>query len=290
MNHIDVKLKKPFSDTGFNIDVDFNLPRGEITVIFGPSGSGKSTILRLLAGLECAEAGSIYLGSQSWLDSTKGINLQPQERAVGFLFQDLALFPHLDVKANIGYALDGKNNLNSVTKMIDMAELTGLEDRYPHELSGGEKQRVALSRALIRSPELLLLDEPFSALDASVKKTLYNEIIKLHKKIGFTAVLVTHDLAEAYKLAEHAVTLKSGKVERQGSPEEVFLGKGLSTRIQIPVKVFAMESDEIHTLLSVEDGGRTFRVFVDNDEAKSISIGDEVIVAAKASEALVFKI
>ena len=290
MNHIDVKLKKSFSDTGFNIDVDFTLPRGGITVIFGPSGSGKSTILRLLAGLECAEAGSIYLGSQPWVDSTKGINLPPQERAVGFLFQDLALFPHLDVKANIGYALDGKNNLNSVTKMIDMAELTGLEDRYPHELSGGEKQRVALSRALIRSPELLLLDEPFSALDASVKKTLYNEIIKLHKKIGFTAVLVTHDLAEAYKLAEHAVTLKSGKVERQGSPEEVFLGKGLSTRIQIPVKVFAMESDEIHTLLSVEDGGRTFRVFVDNDEAKSISIGDEVIVAAKASEALVFKI
>ncbi len=290
MSHIDVKLKKTFPGTGFNIDVDFTLPRGEITVIFGPSGSGKSTILRLLAGLECAEAGSICLGSQSWFDSAKGINLPPQKRSTGFLFQDLALFPHLDVKANIGYALDGKNSLNSVKKMIEMTELTGLEDRYPHELSGGEKQRVALSRALIRSPELLLLDEPFSALDAAVKKTLYNEIIKLHKKIGFTAVLVTHDLAESYRLAEHAVTLKSGKVERQGSPEEVFLGKGLSTRIQIPVKVFAMESDEIHTLLTVEGNGRTFRVFVDNDEAQSISIGDEVIVAAKASEALVFKI
>ncbi|MBE9503459.1 MAG: ABC transporter ATP-binding protein [Proteobacteria bacterium] len=290
MSHIDVKLKKTFPGTGFNIDVNFTLPKGEITVIFGPSGSGKSTILRLLAGLECAEAGSICLGSQSWFDSAKGINLPPQKRSTGFLFQDLALFPHLDVKANIGYALDGKNSLNSVKKMIEMTELTGLEDRYPHELSGGEKQRVALSRALIRSPELLLLDEPFSALDAAVKKTLYNEIIKLHKKIGFTAVLVTHDLAEAYRLAEHAVTLKSGKVERQGSPEEVFLGKGLSTRIQIPVKVFAMESDEIHTLLTVEENGRTFRVFVDNDEAQSISIGDEVIVAAKASEALVFKI
>lgn len=290
MSRVDLRLKKSFSDTRFDIDVDLSLPLRKITVIFGPSGSGKSTILRLMAGLDTAQSGAIHVNSRPWFDSGKGINLSPQARSTGFLFQDLALFPHLDVKANIGYALKGRKGIKGVMQMIEMTELTGLEDRYPHELSGGERQRVALARALIRSPDLLLLDEPFSALDAPVKKNLYNEIIRLHKTIGFTALLVTHDLAEAYRLADYAVTLRNGRVERNGSPEEVFLGKGLSTRIQIPVKVFAMESDEIHTLLTVEENGRTFRVFVDNDEAKNISIGDEVIVAAKASDALVFKV
>ncbi len=289
MSGFDISLKKSFAG-GFALDAVFSLPEGKITVVFGPSGSGKSTILRLLAGLDRPDKGRIVHGKKAWFDSNEGINLSPQKRPTGLLFQDLALFPHLTVKENIAYCLAKDEAEKRVSELLSMTELSGKEGKYPGELSGGERQRVALLRALARKPELLLLDEPFSALDAPVKKRLYDEVLELHRQTGFTAVIVTHDVAEAYRLAENAVILKEGRVTKEGSPEEVFLGKTLSTRIQMPMKVIGMESDEIHTLLTVEEGRRTFRVFIDNDEAETIDIGDEVIVAAKASEALVFKL
>ncbi|MDH3973482.1 MAG: ABC transporter ATP-binding protein [Deltaproteobacteria bacterium] len=274
----------------FSLDLDFTLPEGKITVIFGPSGSGKSTILRLIAGLDAANGGVFKSAGETWFNAEKGINLAPQERQTGFLFQDLALFPHLTVEGNMSYAIEKKSEKLRIKALLEMTELTGLEHRYPHELSGGQQQRLALARSIAGEPKLLLLDEPFSALDRSVKKRIHEEFLKFHDRFGFTALMVTHDISEAYRLAEHAIILKEGKKVKEGTPEEVFLGKTLSTRIQIPVKVIEMESDEIHTLLTVEEGRRTFRVFVDNDEAKKITIGDEVIVAAKASEALVFKV
>jgi len=289
MNGFHISIKKVFSGS-FELDAAFTLPQGKITVVFGPSGSGKSTILRLLAGLDQPDSGSIVHGEKVWFDSGGGIDLRPQARPVGFLFQDLALFPHLTVKENIAYCLPKNEAERRVAELLAMINLSGKEGKYADELSGGERQRVALLRALARQPELLLLDEPFSALDGPVKKSLYDEVLEIHRQTGFTAVIVTHDVAEAYRLAEHAVILKEGRVTREGSPEEVFLGKTLSTRIQIPMKVIGMESDEIHTLLTVEEGRRTFRVFIDNDEAEEIAVGDEVIVAAKASEALVFKL
>ena len=288
----DVDIKKNFANSRgktFTLDAAFSIPKGKITVIFGPSGSGKSTILRLLAGLEKPEHGHILNNGKVWFDSEKELDLPPMDRRTGFLFQDLALFPHMSVMQNLLYAT-GKKSRIKAEELLDMTQLGGLKDRLPAELSGGQRQRLALARALAGSPDLLLLDEPFSALDREVKKNLYDELIKLHSSLEFTAVMVTHDMAEAYRLAEHAVILKEGRVTKEGSPEEVFLGKSLSTRIQLSARVIAMESDEIHTLLTVEEGLRTFRVFVDNEEAAKIKIGDEVIVAAKASDALVFKV
>lgn len=293
MSFFEVDLHKSFSNVkgeAFSLDATFTIPAGEITVVFGPSGAGKSTILRFMAGLEKAGHGSIRCGENIWFDSAKGVNIPPQKRSTGFLFQDLALFPHLNVKDNIIYPLGKSYEKKKLAFFLKITQLERFESRFPNELSGGQKQRVALARALISEPDLLLFDEPFSALDRTVKKNLYDKFIELHKKIGFTAIMVTHDIAEAYRLAEHAVILKNGKVVREGTPEKIFLGKGLSTRIQIPAKVISMESDEIHTLLTVEEGRRIFRVFVDNDEAETIAIGDDIIVAAKASEALVFKI
>lgn len=292
MMGFDVDIKKRFANgrgDAFTLDAAFSIPKGKITVIFGPSGSGKSTILRLLAGLEKGEHGHILNSGKIWFDSAKGLDLPPKDRRTGFLFQDLAIFPHMSVMQNILY-VTGKKKLAKAEELLEMTQLSGLRDRRPDELSGGQRQRLAIARALAGSPELLLLDEPFSALDRELKKKLCDDLTKLHASLGFTAVMVTHDMAEAYRLAEHAVILKEGKVAKEGTPEEVFLGKSLSTRIQLLVRVIAMESDEIHTLLTVEEGLRTFRVFVDNEEAEKIEIGDEVIVAAKASDALVFKV
>ena len=288
MKTFEVNIQKRF-DSGkgkpFILDAEFSIPEGKISVIFGPSGSGKPTLLRLLAGLEKGDGGYIRSNETSWFDTSSSSFIPPQQRGVAMLFQSLALFPHMSVRENIEYAATDENQIN---ELMTLTELLDLEGRYPHELSGGQCQRLALARALAQKPKLLLLDEPFSALDSAVKKRLYDELIALHKRFAFTAVMVTHDMAEAYRLAEHAVVLKNGRVTKEGSPEEVFLGKSLSTRIQIPAKVISMESDEIHTLLTVEEGHRTFRVFVDNDEAEKMSVGDEVVVAAKASEALVF--
>lgn len=292
MKKIEINIKKSFSSgkgEPFVLDAGFSIPEGKITIIFGPSGSGKSTLLRLLAGLEKGEGGYIRSGETSWFDASSASFVPTQQRGVAMLFQDLALFPHMSVRENIEYAAaDG--DCSRIDELMALTELLDLKGRYPHELSGGQCQRLALARALAQNPKLLLLDEPFSALDSAVKKRLYDELIALHKKFAFTAVMVTHDMAEAYRLAQHAVILKDGRVTKEGPPEEVFLGKSLSTRIQIPARVISMESDEIHTLLTVEEGRRTFRVFVDNDEAEKMSVGDEVVVAAKASEALVFKV
>ena len=288
----DVAIKKGFAGgrgKPFILDASFSIPSGRVTVIFGPSGSGKSTILRLLAGLEKGDYGHIKKSGKTWFDSEKRIDLSPKDRRAGFLFQDLALFPHMNVMENVLYAT-GMKDRDRAEDLLEMTQLGGLKDCRVDQLSGGQRQRLALARALGGTPDLLLLDEPFSALDREVKKRLYDEFTELHARLGFTAVMVTHDMAEAYRLAEHALILKEGKVIKEGSPEEVFLGKSLSTRIQLPAKVLAMESDEIHTLLTVEEGLRTFRVFVDNEEAAKIEIGDEVIVAAKASDALVFKV
>ncbi|MBE9536287.1 MAG: ABC transporter ATP-binding protein [Proteobacteria bacterium] len=292
MKNLEINIQKRF-DSGrgepFTLDVGFSIPEGRITVIFGPSGSGKSTLLRLIAGLEKGEGGYIRSAGISWFDAANSSFTPPQQRGVAMLFQNLSLFPHMTVRDNIEYAA-AENDPGRIDELMTMTELLDLEGRYPHELSGGQCQRLAIARALAQKPGLLLLDEPFSALDSAVKKRLYDELISLQKKFGFTAVMVSHDMAEAYRLAEHAIILKEGRVTKEGPPEEVFLGKSLSTRIQIPARVISMESDEIHTLLTVEEGRRTFRVFVDNDEAEKISIGDEVVVAAKASEALVFKV
>ncbi len=185
MMGFDVDIKKSFANSrgdAFTLDAAFSIPKGKITVIFGPSGSGKSTILRLLAGLEKGERGHILNSGKAWFDSEKGLDLPPKDRRTGFLFQDLALFPHMSVMQNILYTT-GKKNLAKAEELLEMTQLSGLKNRSINELSGGQRQRLALARALAGEPRLLLLDEPFSALDREVKKKLYDELTKLHSNM-----------------------------------------------------------------------------------------------------------
>lgn len=196
-----------------------------ITVLFGPSGGGKSTILRCLAGLERPEEGAIHFGEQTWFHGQGRIFWSPQERDIGYLFQEYALFPHLRVEANITYGLVGMSGVErsrKVREMLDLFGLTGMERRYPHQLSGGQQQRVALARVLVRRPRLLLLDEPFSALDAMLREEIRPELRRVLARFGVPVILVTHERSEVISLADRVVVVDGGRVRQTGTVQEVF--------------------------------------------------------------------
>ncbi|MGI6686056.1 MAG: sulfate/molybdate ABC transporter ATP-binding protein [Bacillota bacterium] len=199
---------------GFKLDVKFTVSPG-ITALFGPSGSGKSLTLKYISGILTPDQGEISLHDRILFHRQKGINLPPQKRKVGFLFQNYALFPHLTVKENIIYGINHLSKEKQMEKLIGLLQtmrLEGLEDKKPGEISGGQQQRVALARTLATDPEMILLDEPFSALDSAVKSRLRAELLDLLNKSQIPALLVTHDLNEAYSLSQNLTIIESGKI------------------------------------------------------------------------------
>jgi molybdate transport system ATP-binding protein len=205
------------------LDLSLQIEAGAITVLTGPSGAGKTTLLRLIAGLVKPQAGRITCGNDVWVDTQKSIFLPPQQRKTGLVFQDYALFPHLTVRQNLAFALKKGENPARVDELLQEVELTQLANQKPHQLSGGQKQRVALARALVLQPRLLLLDEPLSALDRSMRHRLQGYLLSLQQRYQLTVVLVTHDLAEIFRLGNHIVELDEGKIVRQGAPAQVFV-------------------------------------------------------------------
>lgn len=223
---IEIKgIHKTFGSTAVLKDVDLLVEQGELLALLGPSGSGKTTLLRMIAGLETANTGQIMIKDR---DVT---NVSPRERKVGFVFQHYALFAHMTVEANIAYGLNVQKRSfrptkekikETVDELIKLVKLDGLESRYPSELSGGQRQRVALARALAIKPDVLLLDEPFGALDAQVRKELRRWLRTLHKQTGITTVFVTHDQEEALDVADKIVVMRDGEVEQVGTPIHVY--------------------------------------------------------------------
>ena len=270
----------------------FEIPRGKVTALFGPSGAGKSSILRIISGLERADGGMISHEHEVWFDNEKGIHLPPQRRSIGFVFQDFALFPHLTVERNVAFGIKEKRLLDELKGLISLVGLSGYERYYPAQLSGGQKQRVALIRALARRPDILLLDEPLSALDWETRRQLQEDLKRIIKQFQVTTLYVTHDVTEVYKLADYVVVLASGKVVKQGTPEEVFLGKKLSTRIQIAGKVVGIESDSIIAAVTVLHDDQYFKTLIDTEEIDrlNLKVGDDVVIGAKSSDVILFKI
>lgn len=193
--------------------LDLKVDKGHIGCLLGASGCGKTTVLRAIAGFEPLRAGTIHLNKQ--LLSSEDFTLVPEKRQVGMMFQDYALFPHLTIEKNIGFGLRKRDKNVRIERIEEMLELVGLEDlgkRYPHELSGGQQQRVALARALAPEPSLLLLDEPFSNLDVDTRERLAFEVREILQKTGLTAILVTHNQAEAFAIADRIGVMKGGNI------------------------------------------------------------------------------
>jgi iron(III) transport system ATP-binding protein len=204
-------------------DVNFSLEAGKIVALLGPSGCGKTTTLRLIAGFEQPDAGEIRLENRALFGP--GIDLPPEARGIGFVFQDYALFPHLSVLENVVFGLHHLPKSERLERARDVLALVGLlvfQDRAPHQLSGGQQQRVALARALAPRPKLILLDEPFSSLDAQLRASTRLEVRRILEKIGATALLVTHDQEEAMAFADRLIVMRDGRIEQEGSPERVY--------------------------------------------------------------------
>ncbi len=218
---LELDIEKDLGD--FRLGVSFRAGENMVA-LFGPSGSGKSLTLQCIAGLVQPDRGSIVIDGATVFDSSQGINLPPQRRRVGYVFQNYALFPHLSTEANVGYGLHylpAPERRRQVEEAIRRVRLVGLEKRLPRQLSGGQQQRVALARTLATQPHILLLDEPFSALDSAVRARLQSELIQLLRQVSITTVLVTHNLPEAYALSERMIVYDAGRILQDGHRDDV---------------------------------------------------------------------
>lgn len=216
--------KKRGIEPVFTLDANFELG-DELIVLFGRSGSGKTTALQCISGLLEPNGGKIIVNGNVYFDCHKRINLRVQQRSLGYVFQNYALFPHMDVKKNIAYGLKdwtGEEREKRVQEMLQLLQIEGLEDSYPSQLSGGQKQRVALARALAPKPDILLLDEPFSALDMVVRMKLREKIKEIQKELGIPVLFITHNHVEAFTIADKIVIFHDGRVLQSGTPEKVF--------------------------------------------------------------------
>ena len=213
--------KKNYGDFAALDDVSIDIPKGSLTALLGPSGSGKSTLLRSIAGLEQLDSGQVILGGQdvTWIS--------PQRREIGFVFQHYAAFKHLSVRDNVAFGLKIRKRPKAeikrkVDELLEIVGLAGFQNRFPAQLSGGQRQRMALARALAVDPQVLLLDEPFGALDAKVREDLRTWLRRLHDEVHVTTVLVTHDQEEALDVADRIAVLNKGRIEQVGTPEDLY--------------------------------------------------------------------
>ena len=215
---------RSFGEVAALDEADLDVGRGEIVALLGPSGCGKTTLLRTIAGFERPNAGTIEIDGR--VVAGRGAWVRPEARRVGMVFQDYALFPHLTVAENVGFGLSRGERARRVPALLAVVDLCGLGGRYPAELSGGQQQRVALARALAPSPEIVLLDEPWSNVDPQLRSELREEVEAVLRPLGVTAILVTHDREEAFSLADRIVLMRAGRVEQVGTAEELYFGPG----------------------------------------------------------------
>lgn len=268
------------SDGEFDLNLHLEIPLGKFVCIFGKSGAGKSTILRMLSGLCSPDRGKIIIGDKVFFDSAKKINIPTQERKIGFVFQDYALFPHLKVYKNIIFA--HKGDKNRVDEVISLMELESFCDKKISTLSGGQMQRVALARALVSSPEVLLLDEPLSAIDRQMRYKLQEELKNLSNHFNISSFLVSHDLGEVFRLSDYVAELKDGKITKFGTPQEVFLNQNLSAKMQMSGEILNISRGDVICIVDILIGNSIVKITLEPSEAKRFKIGDNVAVIAKA--------
>ncbi len=289
---IQISVRKPLHSASDELilDVDLSLEPAKIIALYGPSGVGKTSLLRMISGLMQPESGRIIVNGETWFDSNGRVNLKPQKRKVGFVFQDFALFPNLTVEGNLMYGLPKGSDREIVRDLLERFELQNLKDRKPELLSGGQKQRVALARTLVQQPALLLLDEPLSALDHAMRRNLQDYIRRINEEQNCTIILVSHDISEIFRTAHLAVVLNEGKVESFGAPHEVFSQKRVSGKFRFTGEILTIRKEDVIYVAEVLIGADIIKVVLDPSEISNVSVGDKVLVASKAFNPIIQKI
>jgi len=287
-----LKVHKRLHSAGGEMDlsINFNIREGQFITLFGESGAGKTSVLRMIAGLMQPDEGLINVHDQIWYDSEKKINLSPQKRNIGVVFQDYALFPNMTVRENLQFALQKGQNHKVINELIEIVELGSLESRSPLTLSGGQKQRVAIARAIVQRPKILLLDEPLSALDAKIRIKLQDYLLDLHRSFGLTTILISHDVSEIFKLSDDVIKMKQGSIIKQGSPTDVFINQEISGKFKFAGEVLHIEKQEVIYVITVMIQSTIVKVVAQESEVTDLHIGDRVMVASKAFNPIIYRI
>jgi molybdate transport system ATP-binding protein len=289
---IEINIKKKLTAASGEMLLDFNtsIEKGSLVTLYGKSGVGKTTVLRILGGLLKPEQGKIIVNNNTWFNHKKNINIKPQKRKVGFVFQDYALFPNMTVEQNLEFALAKNQSKNIIAELIDLIELGALKNRKPETLSGGQKQRVALARALVKKPSVLMLDEPLSALDYEIRYKLQEYILQVHNEYNLTTILISHDISEILRMSDKVVEIDNGKIIREGKPFEVFNIKEFNAKFQFTGVVLNIQQQDFLYILTVRIGKDIVKVVADETEGKRLAIGDKILVSAKAFNPVIDKI
>ncbi len=272
------------------LDIDIKIKEGEFVTLYGDSGAGKTSILKMIAGLMPADNGLIKVRDKIWLDTKNNICLKTQQRRIGYVFQEYALFPNMTVKENLLFALEKGQDKQIITELIELIELGELKDRKPEMLSGGQKQRVALARALVRKPEILMLDEPLSALDHAMRSKLQDYILKVHKQLNLTTLLISHEMGEVLKMCDKVLVIEKGRITRYGNPIDVFTSKQVSGKFQFLGEIVEIEKEDIIYIVTVLIGANFVKIVADTSDIKTMKVGDKIVVASKAFNPLLQKI
>ena len=276
---ISIDIKKSFKNANFHFKAQ--IQNNSLNAIFGKSGSGKTTLLRLLSGLETPNEGIIKVDDKTWFDSKNKINLPPQKRDIGFVFQDYALFPIMSVIENLRFAQPSKDE-NFLAELLDIIELTSSQSKYPEHLSGGQKQRVALARAVAKKPKLLLLDEALSALDSVMRVQLQDDIENIHKRLNLTTLMISHDIAEVYKLSSNVLIIEDGKIKKSGNPDILFENSQLSGKFKFSAKIMKIKQADTIFIVTLLIQNNLTKIVATQEEVQTMNIGDDVLVASKA--------
>lgn len=275
---IEIKLKKKLFT--FELNVDLTIKSNNFVSIFGPSGAGKTTILRLIAGLDKPDWGYICVDDEVWFSSKDNINVPVRFRKIGFVFQDYALFENMSVGKNIEFALESKKDLNIVDELLELVHLKEYKNQKISLLSGGQKQRLALVRALARKPKLLLLDEPMSALDLSLRASLQDELLLLQKKFNIASIMVSHDISEVAKLSDHVFFINNGKITKHGEPKAIFDID--ANNVNIFGTVIDKKPGDLFGILKVLIGNSIVNIPANTEQFLNLSIGDKILITTKA--------
>jgi molybdate transport system ATP-binding protein len=266
-----------FDYPDYRVQMGGNIASGECVGLMGPSGAGKSTLLRLLAGLETASKGQMFVDGVVWFDAKQQVFLPAHKRSIGMVFQNYALFPHMTVREQIIYAA-GNQSLSWVSELLDLIGLDKLSNRYPKELSGGQQQRVALARALARKPQLLLLDEPLSAMDITSREQLQSLLRTIHTRYLTHTMLVSHDIAEIFLLAHRVLLCEKGRLVKNISPRELFVKNKANGHFSLSAILLSKRANGTNWVLTLLIGQNILEVIIDEQKALNLTEGEAIVL------------